>query len=164
MGFKLLTSVNHEFSGGEKKRAELLQMLLLQPQLAILDETDSGLDIDALRMVGDVVNQMRDAQRAFIVVTHYHRILDPIQPEIVHVMRGGKISKSGDLGLAGDSKERIWLDYMTESAEKYTGHSGFAIWKRMSISTSCALTQLAQSVARLRAKGTASFLESAKTE
>jgi len=93
-------SLNQEFSGGEKKRAELLQMLLLQPKLAILDETDSGLDIDALRMVGDVVNRMRDPQRSFIVVTHYHRILEHIKPDFVHVMVDGKIIKSGDQSLA----------------------------------------------------------------
>lgn len=93
-------SLNQEFSGGEKKRAELLQMLLLQPKLAILDETDSGLDIDALRMVGDVVNRMRSESRSFIVVTHYHRILEHIKPDYVHVMVDGKITKSGDQSLA----------------------------------------------------------------
>lgn len=93
-------SLNQEFSGGEKKRAELLQMLLLQPKLAILDETDSGLDIDALRMVGDVVNRMRSESRSFIVVTHYHRILEHIKPDYVHVMVDGKIIKSGDQSLA----------------------------------------------------------------
>jgi len=93
-------SLNQEFSGGEKKRAELLQMLLLQPKLAILDETDSGLDIDALRMVGDVVNRMRSESRSFVVVTHYHRILEHIKPDYVHVMVDGKITKSGDQSLA----------------------------------------------------------------
>jgi Fe-S cluster assembly ATP-binding protein len=96
----LSRSLNHEFSGGEKKRAELLQMILLQPKLIILDETDSGLDIDALRMVGDVVHHMRSPDRSFIVVTHYHRILEHIQPDHVHVMHDGKIIKSGDLSLA----------------------------------------------------------------
>ena len=93
-------SLNQEFSGGEKKRAEMMQMILLQPKLAILDETDSGLDIDALQMVGKVVNGMRKDSRSFIIVTHYHRILEHISPDFVHVMSHGKIIKSGDQSLA----------------------------------------------------------------
>ena len=93
-------SLNQEFSGGEKKRAEMMQMILLQPRLAILDETDSGLDIDALRMVGKVVNGMRNGDRSFIIVTHYHRILEHVSPDFVHVMSHGKIIKSGDQSLA----------------------------------------------------------------
>ena len=93
-------AVNAGFSGGEKKRNEIFQMALLEPTLAILDETDSGLDIDALRMVADGVNAMRDAQRAFVVITHYQRLLDYIVPDVVHVMVDGRIVESGDKSLA----------------------------------------------------------------
>ena len=93
-------AVNAGFSGGEKKRNEIFQMALLEPKLAILDETDSGLDIDALRMVADGVNAMRDPQRAFIVITHYQRLLDYIVPDFVHVMVDGRIVESGDKSLA----------------------------------------------------------------
>ncbi len=105
-------SLNRGFSGGEKKRAELLQMRLLNPKLAILDETDSGLDIDALKMVGTIVNEMRDPTRSFVIVTHYPRILDHIKPDHVHVMRDGKIIKSGDAALANQLEESGygWLD------------------------------------------------------
>ena len=93
-------AVNAGFSGGEKKRNEIFQMALLEPALAILDETDSGLDIDALRMVADGVNAMRDAQRAFVVITHYQRLLDYIVPDFVHVLVDGRIVESGDKSLA----------------------------------------------------------------
>ena len=93
-------AVNAGFSGGEKKRNEIFQMALLEPKLAILDETDSGLDIDALRMVADGVNAMRDAARAFVVITHYQRLLDYIVPDFVHVMVDGRIVESGDKSLA----------------------------------------------------------------
>jgi Fe-S cluster assembly ATP-binding protein len=93
-------AVNAGFSGGEKKRNEIFQMALLEPKLAILDETDSGLDIDALKMVADGVNAMRDAQRAFVVITHYQRLLDYIVPDFVHVMVDGRIVESGDKSLA----------------------------------------------------------------
>jgi len=93
-------AVNAGFSGGEKKRNEIFQMALLEPRLAILDETDSGLDIDALKMVADGVNAMRDAQRAFVVITHYQRLLDYIVPDFVHVMVDGRIVESGDKSLA----------------------------------------------------------------
>ena len=93
-------AVNAGFSGGEKKRNEIFQMALLQPQLAILDETDSGLDIDALKMVAGGVNAMRDPKRAFIVITHYQRLLDYIVPDFVHVMVDGRIVESGDKSLA----------------------------------------------------------------
>ena len=93
-------AVNAGFSGGEKKRNEIFQMALLEPKLAILDETDSGLDIDALRMVADGVNAMRDPKRAFIVITHYQRLLDYIVPDFVHVMVDGRIVESGDKSLA----------------------------------------------------------------
>lgn len=99
-------SVNEGFSGGEKKRNEILQMALLEPKLAILDETDSGLDIDALRIVAQGVNAMRDGQRAMIVVTHYQRLLNYIVPDFVHVLVDGRIVRSGgaDLALELESK------------------------------------------------------------
>ncbi len=93
-------AVNEGFSGGEKKRNEIFQMAVLEPQLAILDETDSGLDIDALKIVSDGVNQLRDTNRSFIVVTHYQRLLDHIVPDSVHVLSDGQIIKSGDKDLA----------------------------------------------------------------
>lgn len=102
----LKRSVNSGFSGGEKKRNEIMQMALLEPSLAILDETDSGLDIDALRIVADGVNQLRSADRAMIVVTHYQRLLDYIKPDVVHVLAGGKIIKSGDFNLALELEDK----------------------------------------------------------
>jgi len=93
-------SVNEGFSGGEKKRNDILQMAVLEPALCILDETDSGLDIDALKAVSDGVNALRNHDRSFIVVTHYQRILDYIKPDFVHVLYKGKIVKSGDYTLA----------------------------------------------------------------
>ncbi|SFN23690.1 Fe-S cluster assembly ATPase SufC [Dokdonella immobilis] len=93
-------AVNEGFSGGEKKRNEIFQMALLEPKLAILDETDSGLDIDALKMVADGVNAMRDPARAFIVITHYQRLLEYIVPDYVHVLADGRIVESGDKSLA----------------------------------------------------------------
>jgi Fe-S cluster assembly ATP-binding protein len=109
--------LNKGFSGGEKKRAELLQMILLAPKLIILDETDSGLDIDALKMVGSVVNEMRSQSRSFIVVTHYHRILEHMKPDAVHVLRDGKIVKSGDIQLAHQLEQSGygWLDQQETS-------------------------------------------------
>ena len=96
----LYRDVNVGFSGGEKKRNEILQMLLLEPKLAILDETDSGLDIDALKVVAEGVNRMRSPERSFIVVTHYQRLLDYIEPDFVHVLADGQIVRSGDKTLA----------------------------------------------------------------
>src|SRR6267142_630184 len=96
----LKRSVNEGFSGGEKKRNEIFQMAVLEPKLAILDETDSGLDIDALKLVANGVNAMRSAQRAFVVITHYQRLLDYIVPDFVHVMVDGRIVESGDKSLA----------------------------------------------------------------
>jgi Fe-S cluster assembly ATP-binding protein len=93
-------SVNEGFSGGEKKRNEVLQMLVLEPSLAVLDETDSGLDIDALRIVAKGVNALRDGKRRFIVITHYQRLLDLIVPDVVHVLAGGRIARSGGRELA----------------------------------------------------------------
>jgi len=92
--------VNTGFSGGEKKRNEILQMALLEPKLAILDETDSGLDIDALKIVANGVNHLRAPDRAMILITHYQRLLDYVKPDAVHILAGGKIVCSGDFGLA----------------------------------------------------------------
>ncbi|HLS42417.1 MAG TPA: Fe-S cluster assembly ATPase SufC [Paenalcaligenes sp.] len=102
----LYRSVNEGFSGGEKKRNEVLQMSLLEPKLAILDETDSGLDIDALRVVADGVNRLRSPDRGLIVITHYQRLLDYIVPDHVHVLSGGQIIRSGDASLALELEER----------------------------------------------------------
>ncbi|HWK70181.1 MAG TPA: Fe-S cluster assembly ATPase SufC [Burkholderiaceae bacterium] len=102
----LYRSVNEGFSGGEKKRNEVLQMTLLEPKLAILDETDSGLDIDALKIVADGVNRLRSPDRALIVITHYQRLLDYIVPDFVHVLAGGRIVRSGGHELALELEER----------------------------------------------------------
>jgi Fe-S cluster assembly ATP-binding protein len=96
----LKRALNEGFSGGEKKRNEILQMTVLEPKLAILDETDSGLDIDAIKVIADGVNAMRDGERSFIVITHYQRLLNYIVPDYVHVLQDGKIVKSGDKTLA----------------------------------------------------------------
>ncbi len=102
----LYRSVNEGFSGGEKKRNEVLQMSLLEPKLAILDETDSGLDIDALRIVADGINRLRSPERAMIVITHYQRLLEYIVPDFVHVLAEGRIVRSGGRELALDLEER----------------------------------------------------------
>jgi Fe-S cluster assembly ATP-binding protein len=99
-------SVNQGFSGGEKKRNEILQMLLLEPRLAVLDETDSGLDVDALRIVAHGVNSLRSPERSMLVVTHYERLLELIVPDRVHVLAGGRIVKSGDRELARELDRR----------------------------------------------------------
>lgn len=96
----LQRGVNEGFSGGEKKRNELLQMILLEPKLCLLDEADSGLDIDALKVVGDVVNGMRNKERSFLLITHYRRLLDHIPPDRVHILTAGKIVASGGMELA----------------------------------------------------------------
>jgi len=96
----LKRSLNTGFSGGEKKRNEILQMMLFEPKLAILDETDSGLDIDAMKIVAEGVNALRTPQRAMLVITHYQRLLDYIVPDVVHVLANGRIAKSGDKNLA----------------------------------------------------------------
>jgi Fe-S cluster assembly ATP-binding protein len=108
----LYRSVNEGFSGGEKKRNEILQMTLLEPKFAILDETDSGLDIDALKIVADGVNRLRHQDRSMLVITHYQRLLDYIVPDHVHVLSGGRIVKSGGKELALELEERGygWLD------------------------------------------------------
>lgn len=97
---KLKRPFNVGFSGGEKKRMEMLQMAMFAPRFAIMDETDSGLDIDALKMVGEVVNKLRSPERGFLVITHYQRLLEYIKPDAVHVLAGGKIVKSGGPDLA----------------------------------------------------------------
>lgn len=109
----LYRSVNEGFSGGEKKRNEILQMLILEPSLIILDETDSGLDIDALKVVADGVNSLRAPDRSFIVITHYQRLLDYIVPDFVHVLANGKIVKSGGKELAHllEEKGYGWLEH-----------------------------------------------------
>jgi Fe-S cluster assembly ATP-binding protein len=119
MDEKLLhRSINEGFSGGEKKRNEILQMTLLEPRLAILDETDSGLDIDALRVVGGGVNALRAPHRAMIVITHYQRLLDYIVPDRVHVLAGGRIVRSGGKELALELERRGygWLEAGAEAA------------------------------------------------
>jgi Fe-S cluster assembly ATP-binding protein len=111
-------AVNEGFSGGEKKRNEIVQMMVLEPALAILDETDSGLDIDALKTVADGVNQLRSDERAFIVVTHYQRLLNYILPDHVHVLSNGRIVKSGGPELALELEERgyVWLNELAAGA------------------------------------------------
>ncbi|GAA3911470.1 Fe-S cluster assembly ATPase SufC [Litoribacillus peritrichatus] len=108
----LKRGVNEGFSGGEKKRNEIMQMMLLEPSLCILDETDSGLDIDALQVVADGVNSQRSPDRSFIVVTHYQRLLDYIVPDYVHVLANGRIVKSGgkELALELEEKGYSWID------------------------------------------------------
>jgi Fe-S cluster assembly ATP-binding protein len=107
--------VNEGFSGGEKKRNEIFQMAVLEPALAILDETDSGLDIDALRIVAAGVNKLRSPDRSIVMVTHYQRLLDYIEPDFVHVLADGKVLKSGDKSLALELEERGY-DWVREEA------------------------------------------------
>ncbi len=109
--------VNEGFSGGEKKRNEIFQMAVLEPKLAIMDETDSGLDIDALRIVSNGVNAMRNAERATVIVTHYQRLLNYIVPDFVHVLSGGRIVKSGgkELALELEDKGYSWIEGATET-------------------------------------------------
>jgi len=108
----LSRSVNEGFSGGEKKRNEIFQMAVLEPSLCVLDETDSGLDIDALRVVADGVNALRSPERAFVVITHYQRLLEYIVPDYVHILMGGRIVQSGgkELALELESKGYGWLE------------------------------------------------------
>jgi Fe-S cluster assembly ATP-binding protein len=107
--------VNEGFSGGEKKRNEILQMLVLEPKLALLDETDSGLDIDALKVVAKGVNKLRDPKRAIVMVTHYQRLLDHVVPDQVHVLAGGKVVKSGGKELAFELEKRGY-DWLREGS------------------------------------------------
>lgn len=115
----LRRSLNEGFSGGEKKRNEIFQMAMLEPTLGILDETDSGLDIDALRIVSEGVNELKDGNRSFIVVTHYQRLLEYIVPDFVHVLYKGKIVKSGtkDLALELEEKGYDWIKAEADAAE-----------------------------------------------
>ena len=108
----LSRAVNDGFSGGEKKRNEILQMLTLEPELAILDETDSGLDIDALQTIAEGVNNFRNKNRSFLAITHYQRLLEYMHPDYIHVLIDGKIVKSGDIDLANQLEEKgySWLE------------------------------------------------------
>jgi len=108
--------VNVGFSGGEKKRNEILQMAVLQPKMCILDETDSGLDVDAMKLVAEGVNAMRDGKRAFLVITHYQRLLDHIKPDVVHIMANGRIVKSGGPELALEVENNGYADLLNEVA------------------------------------------------
>jgi len=113
MDEKILSrQLNVGFSGGEKKKNEILQMSLIEPKMAILDETDSGLDIDALKIVANGVNTLRDKERSFLIITHYQRLLDYIKPDFVHVLMNGKIAKSGCMELAEELEkvgyEKLW--------------------------------------------------------
>jgi Fe-S cluster assembly ATP-binding protein len=112
----LRRAVNVGFSGGEKKRNEILQMALLEPRLAVLDETDSGLDIDALKIVADGVNRLRSPQRSFVVITHYQRLLNYIVPDVVHVLSRGRIMKTGGKELALELEARGYAEYQEEAA------------------------------------------------
>ncbi|MGO1343334.1 Fe-S cluster assembly ATPase SufC [Chromohalobacter japonicus] len=115
-GSFLQRAVNEGFSGGEKKRNEILQMLVLQPKLAMLDEIDSGLDIDAMKVVAEGINSLRNADRAILMVTHYQRLLEHIVPDRVHVLVDGRIVKSGDKGLANELEARGYEWVLEESA------------------------------------------------
>ena len=108
--------VNVGFSGGEKKRNEILQMAVLEPRMCILDETDSGLDVDAMKLVADGVNALRDAGRAFLVITHYQRLLDHIAPDVVHIMAAGRIIKSGGPELALEVEHNGYADLLSEAS------------------------------------------------
>ncbi|WP_347310077.1 Fe-S cluster assembly ATPase SufC [Defluviimonas sp. SAOS-178_SWC] len=108
--------VNVGFSGGEKKRNEILQMAVLEPSMCILDETDSGLDVDAMRLVADGVNALRDAGRGFLVITHYQRLLDHIKPDVVHIMADGRIVKTGGPELALEVEQNGYADILAETA------------------------------------------------
>ena len=119
----LQRSVNEGFSGGEKKRNEIFQMAVLNPLLGILDETDSGLDIDALRIVASGVNKLRSADNSFIVVTHYQRLLDYIVPDFVHVLFNGQIIRSGDKTLAYELEEKGY-DWVKEHFAEFAGKQG----------------------------------------
>ena len=110
--YKLLKrDVNHGFSGGEKKKFEILQMLLLEPKLVILDEIDSGLDVDALRIIAKNINNFRSKENSIIIITHYNRLLDYVIPDFVHIFSGGSIVKSGDKNLAKEVEEQGYDDF-----------------------------------------------------
>ena len=109
-------AVNVGFSGGEKKRNEILQMAMLEPKFCVLDETDSGLDIDALKIVADGVNKMRGQKRSFLVITHYQRLLDYIKPDVVHIMAAGKIIKTGGPELALELEKKGYAEFVGKAA------------------------------------------------
>ncbi len=109
-------ALNVGFSGGEKKRMDILQMALLEPSVAIMDETDSGLDIDAIRIVSEGVNRLRDGKRSFLLITHYQRLLNYIVPDTVHVMSGGKIARTGGKELALELEQTGYRDFATKAA------------------------------------------------
>lgn len=109
-------AVNVGFSGGEKKRNEVLQMAMLEPKFCVLDETDSGLDIDALKVVADGVNKLRDPKRSFLIITHYQRLLDYIKPDVVHVLAKGKIIKTGGPELALELEKKGYAEFVEEAA------------------------------------------------
>jgi len=111
-------SVNEGFSGGEKKKNDIFQMAMLEPKLAILDETDSGLDIDALRIVSDGVNKLKTPENAYIVITHYQRLLDYIVPDVVHILYDGKIIKTGDKSLALELEEKGY-EWITKNSSEW---------------------------------------------
>jgi Fe-S cluster assembly ATP-binding protein len=108
----LQRAVNEGFSGGEKKRNEILQMLTLEPEIAIMDETDSGLDIDALKIIANGINKYRNSERSFLVITHYQRLLRYLEPDVVHVLIDGKVVRSGgkELALELEEKGYHWLE------------------------------------------------------
>jgi Fe-S cluster assembly ATP-binding protein len=108
--------VNVGFSGGEKKRNEILQMAMLEPKMCILDETDSGLDVDAMKLVSQGVNALRDEKRTFLVITHYQRLLDHIKPDVVHIMANGRIIKTGGPELALEVEQNGYADLLEEIA------------------------------------------------
>jgi Fe-S cluster assembly ATP-binding protein len=112
----LKRAVNVGFSGGEKKRNDILQMAVLQPKICILDETDSGLDIDALRIVADGVNALRSPERSFVIITHYQRLLDYIKPDVVHVLSDGRIARTGGPELALELEAKGYADYTVAAA------------------------------------------------
>lgn len=112
----LKRALNVGFSGGEKKRMDILQMALLEPSLAIMDETDSGLDIDAIRIVAEGVNKLRDGKRSFLLITHYQRLLNYIVPDTVHVMAGGKIARTGGKELAVELEDSGYRDFVAKTA------------------------------------------------
>jgi Fe-S cluster assembly ATP-binding protein len=117
----LYRSVNEAFSGGEKKRNEILQMAVLEPRLAILDETDSGLDVDAMRLLANGINSLRGADRAFLVITHYQRLLEYIEPDHVHILAGGRIVKSGGRELSLEIEREGFAAYEQEVGEQEAG-------------------------------------------
>ena len=112
----LKRALNVGFSGGEKKRMDILQMALLEPTMAIMDETDSGLDIDAIRIVSEGVNKLKDGKRSFLLITHYQRLLNYIVPDTVHVMSGGRIVRTGGAELAVELEKSGYADYVTKAA------------------------------------------------